>query len=475
MADSDFSRLAQGGQTALLLAVLLAACKARPPPRPPPFTPAPVAFPLHVAVGGRTLADAAGKPFLLIGDGGWSLIANLNRDEAGIYLDDRKTKGFSAVLYNLLEHKFAVHAPANRAGEPPFLRAGDFSTPNPAYFDFAGQMVDLAGQRGLLVLLDVMYLGNGGGDEGFWNELVSAPNGKDACFRYGQFVGARFKDRKNLIFVIGGDFTPPAGSEGEARLRRIVEGVKAAGATQPWTAHGWYGLSGDLAGVADLLDLDGIYRMGPVTYPDARRAFERAPPLPAFVLETGYEEERFAPGDPASIRRRAWQPYLAGATAGVFYGHRDVWEFATGSWNSGYRFGHRPWRESLDAPGALAMQAMREILDPLRWPDLVPAGLAGTKPLVIAGGGEWESEEWIAAAADRAGRLIIAYLPPGHRGPVRLDLSVLSGPAAARWRDPCDAASAPDFAVSRADGKRSFDPPGRNSCGDRDWVLVVSR
>jgi hypothetical protein len=78
------------------------------------------AFPLRVRQGARFLEDAAGEPFFIQGDTAWSLIAQLTREGAEEYLQDRRRRGFNTLLVNLLEHRFASHAPNNAYGEPPF-------------------------------------------------------------------------------------------------------------------------------------------------------------------------------------------------------------------------------------------------------------------------------------------------------------------------------------------------------------------
>ncbi len=47
------------------------------------------AFPLGIPAGKRYLEDAAGQPFLIHGDTAWSLIAQLAREDAEAYLQDR--------------------------------------------------------------------------------------------------------------------------------------------------------------------------------------------------------------------------------------------------------------------------------------------------------------------------------------------------------------------------------------------------
>jgi len=185
-------------------------------------------FPLKVSGNGRYLVDQENRPFRIQGDSAQSLIANLTISEAETYLSDRKAKGFNSINMNLLEHKFAIKAPANRRGDAPFKTPEDFSKPNEAYFAFADSILDLAASKGMLVSLAVMYLGYAGGEEGWWQALNKPSNSQAVCFQFGKFIGHRYKNRRNILWVIGGDYMPPADSEGEKRLHSFMEGIKAA-------------------------------------------------------------------------------------------------------------------------------------------------------------------------------------------------------------------------------------------------------
>ena len=312
-------------------------------------------YPLKVSKDGRYLVDQNGKPFRIQGDSAQSLIANLTYAEAQLYLSDRQAKGFNTININLIEHKFAVHAPADRSGDQPFTSPGDFSTPNEAYFVFADSIIDLAASKGLLVSLAPMYLGVNGDDEGWWSVLTNGVNSRKVCYDFGGYIGNRYKSRKNILWVIGGDYTPPAGSDGEARLLAFMKGIQAAGASQLWAGDWNSGnISTDEPAFAPSMDLNAVYTYGRsgqsgATYVEARRAYSYSPPHPAYLKETGYEGENWAEGDSASVRNYEYRAILGGCTAGAFFGHRDIWEFATNRWWSGFKFGHAPWQKALDS------------------------------------------------------------------------------------------------------------------------------
>jgi|GEM_PF-971039 len=436
-------------------------------------------YPLRVSADHRYLVDQNNKPFRIQGDSAQSLIANLTSDEADVYFSNRQARGFNTVNINLLEHKFAVNAPANRSRAAPFTTAGNFSTPNEAYFAFADQIIDLAASKGMLVSLAYMYLGAHGGDEGWWAELTNSTNTQTVCYDFGLYLGNRYKDRKNILWVVGGDFFPPQGSEGETRLHRILDGIKAAGATQlqtgDWSAPG---LSTDEAAFASSMDVNAVYTYGPgnngATYDEARAGYNHSPTIPAYLKETGYEAEGWIPGDPASIRKYQYWAILGGSTAGGFYGHRDVWEFATDSWSSGFPFGHQRWQNSLDAPGALDWQRLGQLFDSLPWYKLVPSGL-GMRALVTAGGGMFGGSDYVTAAAMSDGKVLLAYVPPTGTAArsITVDMVAMSGSARARWFNPTSGAYTSISSSLPNTGTQQFTTPGNNGAGSNDWVLVL--
>lgn len=424
-------------------------------------------LPVSVAPGSHCLQDCRGLPFRIQGDAAWSLLSNLTLAEARAYLDDRASRGFNAVLVNLVEHKFAANAPANRNGDFPFTAhsAGsyDFTTPNEAYFAFADQVIDYAASKGLVVLLAPMYLGYGGGDEGWWSELTNSVNTRARCNQYGQWVGTRYQGRANVVWVDGGDFAPPSGSEGEARTQQIYAGIRAAAPGQLHTFH-WarQSMSTDQAAFASEAQLNAVYvsAMYRSGTPNAlgQRAFGRTPAIPAFVIEAYYEGDGSGAPTRAQLRGEGWAADLT-AVGGYVYGHGLVWQFATG------------WQAALSSTGVQDLQKMGAFLDGVAWSTLAPS-----TTVVSSGGGSEQAGTYVSAAAATDGKLLVAYVPDPHTGAIALQLSALSGPSRARWLDPTSGAftDVTGGAYSQpASGTQSFTVPGANAAGDHDWVLVL--
>ena len=165
-------------------------------------------FPLRRA--GACLVDAGGAPVWLHGEAAWSLVVQPDDAELARYLADRRARGVNALVVNLIEHKFADRAPLDASGDAPFTTAGDFSTPNEAYFAHADAVINAAASQGIAVLLAPAYLGYTGTDEGWSAEMstMGKAAGAPKCSTYGQFVGQRYAHSTNIVWLWGGDTTP---------------------------------------------------------------------------------------------------------------------------------------------------------------------------------------------------------------------------------------------------------------------------
>ena len=380
-------------------------------------------FPLRVSQDGRHLLDSGGQPLLVVGDAGWSLIVQPEAADRERYLSDRARRGFNSIIVNLIEHKFSSHAPAARNGLLPFREGGNF-TPNPDYFDFAHRCVEEAARHGLSVWLFPAYLGSRGGDEGFFQEMKSA--GPTAVHEYARFVGERFKDLPNIIWVIGGDFKPPeayrwAGQE-------VAKGLKEGGARQLMTVHGEECPGHETFGDEAWLDVDSAYQHGLELPRQLHENYLRKPVRPFVLIESAYEGEHdFRPDQ---IRQHAWSAMLGGA-CGQFMGNNPLWHFDGPTL---YPF-KGTWQEALNSTATQDMIRLAQFLLAHSWEKLVPDYEGRLK--IESRGGDKLPPVSAAIAADH--RLAVLYIPGNGRGApqdIQLDLSILPEPVAFQWWNP---------------------------------------
>ena len=441
------------------------------------------AYPLAVSPNGRYLTDQRGVPFLLKAEAAWLALVNLTAEEQEKYLADRAARGFNAVEVMLLNHDYTrgpnPTPPANRYGEEPFTKPGDFATPNDAYFDRAVAFVDRASAHGIAVLIAPVYLGYDGKEEGWWGPLTEPQNTRAVAAAFGRYLGSRFRDRKNVLWVAGGDYAPPPGSEGEARHLEILKGVKAAGAKQLWTGH-WNvrhrgGISTDEALFAPDMDLNGVYQYA-TTFEDAMRAYDVTPPRPAFLLESTYEREHGGPFRP--FRKDWWWAMLSGG-AGTVWGNNFLWmcQTARGTYAADYSAADATissWEAELDSPGTFESLRLHALLEGLPWQRLVPSGPRSGRPELVLQGQGGRSRR-IASAATPEGDVLVAYVPPGRKRTraFDLDMSGMRGPSRAAWFDPVTGEFIPVASAIPNSGAFRFHTPGQNGSGANDWVLLV--
>jgi hypothetical protein len=413
------------------------------------------AFPLTVASGNRYLANADGKPFLIHGDTAWSLIADLTRENVERYLSDRRARGFNTLLISLIEHKFATKAPANAYGQLPFQPSGDFASPNEEYFAHADSVLRRAAEYGFLVLLTPSYAGANGGDEGWYRAMIA--NGPEKLRRYGQFLGNRYRDFGNILWVHGGDYKPP----NKAVVNAIAEGIREADPKALHTAHA----SPETSAVAywqgePWLAVNTVYTYRPV-YFAALREFSRRERMPFFLIESAYENEHDA--TELRVRTQAYHALLSGA-AGHVFGNNPIWHFD----GPGVHPAAMSWQESLASRGAQSMTYLRNLFARLSWwllePDVNNSFLSGDL-------GYGQDHTVAARATDRSFGLI--YFPSART--VKTDLGLLAGPmVTAHWYDPANGQfSEVTGSPFRADGVQKFRPMQRNSSGFGDWVLLL--
>lgn len=410
---------------------------------PVPLAPAaPDRFPIHVSPDRRRLLGADGRPFLIQGDAAWSLIANTTLDGTRRYLDARRALGFNTIMVSLIEYLFSADPPRDLAGNEPFTRPGDFTTPNEAYFAHAEQVLAMAAERGFLVLLAPAYLGYpqpqypgyGGRSEGWYDEVVA--NGVDGGRAWGEYLGRRFGRFDNLMWTIGGDRDPEAAF---GALDAIARGLRSAGATGPFTAHVHPEESPvDVYPGVDWLDVNPTYTYG-IVHRSLIADWRRDPVYPFFLIESTYEGEHDASA--VQIRRQAWWSVLCGGN-GHIMGNKPMWLFGDG------------WPDALASPASVAMARWGAYVRALPWADMEP-DIDGS--VAIAGRGEARGLDRVTTALSGDGRLAVAYLPV--RRPLTIATDRLAGPRfTVDWFEPAtgrrivEPARAPEGAVT-------LDPP----------------
>ena len=215
---------------------------------------------------------------------------------------------------------------------------------------------------------------------------------------------------------------------------------------------------------APIVGLNAAYTYYP-TYAEVLHAYNQSVCVPVFMVEANYEFENNTGldyGSPATLRLQEYWTMLSGA-AGQLYGNHYTWTFQSG------------WQSMLNTPGVAQLQYVTALFAARPWYNLVPDQ---SHTIVTAGYGTFSSTDslgannYVTAASTPDGALVMAYMPAIST--ITVNMSTLSGAATAQWYDPTNAAytAIPGSPFANT-GTRQFTPPGNNSGGNGDWVLLL--
>jgi hypothetical protein len=290
-------------------------------------------------------------------------------------------------------------------------------------------------------------------------------NGPDRLRAYGEYLGRRYRDYTDILWVHAGDANPPE----KDLVRAIANGIRRFDPGALHTVHGapWTHAV-DYWAREPWLQVYNIYTAHPdawdsiPVYGAALEHFARPEWMPFFLIEGVYENEHGA--NEQFLRTQAYQALLSGAGGHVF-GNNPIWHFDTPGLGPPMPV---TWQEALDSPGAQSMTHLHDLLASTPWWLLEPDS---DHTLLIDGLGP--KAERAVAARITDGSLAIVYLPDSRE--ITIDLGQLAGPdVAARWYDPAEGRSVKVAeAPFPAAGPRGFRPPPNNSSGFDDWVLVL--
>lgn len=426
------------------------------------------------ATNSRILVDRNETPFLIVGDSPHALFVNLTTADAAVYLADRAARGINSLWVNLL----CIRPVEGRRdgsllnGVKPFTslisgtRSYDLTTPNDAYFAHVDEVLRIAATNGIVVMLDPL--------ETAGLLRTALDNGPERCRKYGQYLGNRYKDFPNLIWLNGNDFQSWSVATNDSVITSVALGIKDKDTNHLQTLELNYQASCSLddPNWTPVVGLNLAYSYY-ATYAEVLHGYNESATVPVFMGEANFECETNGDEDggyPHVLRMQEYWTMLSGA-AGQLYGHKYIWRFLPG------------WQEHLDSPGVIQLGYMAKLFGSRKWYDLVPdqthtfvtAGygtFAATGPPATPARGRFSDNDYVTAARTPDGTVGMAYLPQG--GTITVDMATLKSTITARWFDPSanrfeDIAGSP-FSNS---GMRQFSPPGKNKAGEPDWVLVL--
>jgi hypothetical protein len=301
----------------------------------------------------------------------------------------------------------------------------------------------------MLVLLAPLYLGWACDIDGWCAEVRNS--NLMQMRNWGRYVGTRYRNFANLVWVIGGD-TDPVANGVAAKVREFVAGLQETDSVHIITAHNGPEQSAVTPWPNERwLTLNATYTYD-YTYNDAATEWARVPFKPFFLMESAYENEHGSTA--VRLRSQAYWSVLSGGLAGHLFGNCEIWGFSWG-------YCEMPWQPQLNSAGSRTLPLVGRLFRSRAFERLVP----DTTGQVLLAGGQAGSTRATAARTDD-GATIIVYLPT--RRTVTIDMARVAGTlAAAWWFDPRTGTSTP-VGTFPTSGPVDFTPPDTN-----DWVLVV--
>ncbi len=427
--------------------------------------------PLRVSENRRFLVTESGRPFFWLGDTAWELFHRCTREEAERYLENRRRKGFTVIQAVALAEFDGLHTP-NPYGDLPLLD-DDPARPNEAYFRHVDAVIRMAAEKGLYVGLLPTW-----GDKviGMWGTGPVVFD-EEKAHVYGRWLGQRYRDWPNIIWILGGD-RPAIHGDHDVRpiWRAMAAGIVAGNGRRPLTTYhpqGGYSSSAWLH-AEPWLDLNMMqsghgHGHDAPTWEMVEHDYSLTPTKPVLDGEPNYEDHpvrpwpRWNPTDgyyrDHDVRKQLYRSVFAGA-CGVTYGHHSIWQFYDPQKHSVINHADRSWQAALDRPGAWHAGHLRRLMGSRPALERIP-----DQAMVI--GVPRGAHEHLRATRDRTGRYALIYTPIVQSITVRLD--VISGNAVRAWWFNPRTAAATEIGVLPTAGEQTFEPP----VDGPDWVLVL--
>ena len=438
--------------------------------------------PLEVSANRRFLQHADGTPFFWLGDTAWELFHRLTREETEVFLEKRREQSFTVIQAVALAEFDGVRTP-NRYGDLPFIDL-DPTKPNEAYFKHVDWVIDLAASKGLYIGFLPTWADKVVGEA--WGDGPVIFNEHNAR-TYGEWLGRRYANRPNIIWILGGDRPTIWRGRGEQAgkvnidyrplWRAMAAGIDATDGKALMTYHPAGGGSNRTSLTLhneDWLDLNmmqsghGSGHDVPV-WDDVSEDYALTPTKPTLDGESNYEDHPVNPWpawDPQfgyfrdhDVRKQLYRSVFAGA-CGVTYGHHAVWQFYDPALRPAVNHADRPWLEAIDRLGANQVIYLRQLIESKPFFTRIP------DQNIIASDAGLRSNH-VQATRDEAGSYALIYVPNTQTIDVHMDC-IQAKKARVSWFDPRTGIQS-ELGVFDTQGIRFFTSPDSAP----DWVLVL--
>ena len=362
----------------------------------------------RLMVKGQYLVHENGKPFFWLGNTAWLMPERLNRDEVEFFLTRESEEGYNVEQIQVLDSNYPTF---NVYGQQAFDDSFDMEkfagaggvngksvngkTVNGktvsgkstnsiyTYWDHLDYIVSMAERQGIYIAMDCIW---GGQEKRLTPEKAA---------KYGRFLGERYKNSPNIIWMIGGDIM---GDKGMASWDALARAIKAVDKVHLMTFHPrgrttsawWYNdrewldfnmfqsghrRYGQRNGDGDYTIRDNTeednWRFVAMSFGDPQEQIAgrevRGPKKPVLDGEPSYEDIPQGLHDFSAprwldydVRRYAYWSVFAGS-CGHTYGHNSIMQFMRPGVLASFG-AEKAWWDAMNDPGYKQMKYLKRLM-----------------------------------------------------------------------------------------------------------------
>ena len=410
-----------------------------------------------------------GKPFFWLGDTAWELFHRLTREETEKYFKKRTEQGFTVIQAVALAEFDGLNIP-NAYGETPLIN-NDPAQPNEKYFQHIDWVIKKAADYNLYIALlptwgDKVYKDKWGAGP----EIFTTNNAEG----FGKWIGSRYKNEKNIIWILGGDRNPR--NENDVAIwRKMAAGITQGGGGADKVLMSFHPQPTEVAdgGSAKWFHTDAWLDFNMLQTGHCRENniwdrikadYYRQPVKPVLDGETIYEDhpvcfnaKELGISNAYDVRKNAYLSVFAGSF-GHTYGCHDVWQmYAPG--RTAINGASIPWYDALNLTAANQMKFLRRLMEARSMEFRVPDQSLITNA----------RQEHDHIQATRGKDYALIYSAEGKE--MTVNFGKISGSdIKATWYNPRNGETK-DAGLFANKGQRKFISPG--SGYGQDWVLII--
>ncbi|MFA9392881.1 MAG: glycoside hydrolase family 140 protein [Prolixibacteraceae bacterium] len=403
---------------------------------------------LEISDDGLHIQKANGADWFWLGDTGWSLFQELNREDAEFYFSARASQGYTVIQAVAVMGWNREWNEENAYGDCPFID-DNVSKPNEEFWKHADWLIKKARDYGLYIALLPAW-----GD--YW--------GNQATVEYARWIMNRYKNNDNIIWVNGGDrivgddkhlFNQIGNALNEDEDALVTFHPNFDPSSENFHDEKWLDFNMQQSGhskrnirVDNQVDID----------------LTKKPLKPTLNGEPNYEEHcinwdancSLGTFNAHDVRQLGYWSVFAGAT-GFTYGHVHVWDFYHGG---NHEDGYKDWKVQLNDPGAVQMGYLVNLIMSRPQKGRVPA------QNILSD----ESPGELKQRALQGDGYAFVYTSQGQN--IYINLDVLPWKHKKAWWFNPREGTATKIETILDMGNNTFNPPC-NSGSDNDWVLVI--